>query len=44
MRFLTTAPAQQPHVADAALRLQDRTDFDRWNRPDRGPDLSRRRS
>ena len=36
--------AQQPHVADAAVRPQDRADFEGENQPDGFPDLSVQRS
>jgi hypothetical protein len=39
-----TAPAQQARVADAALRPQDRGDFEGQKQPECIPDLSVRRS
>ena len=39
-----TEPAQQPHVADAAARRQDRADFESQKQSEAHLDLSRRRS
>jgi hypothetical protein len=39
----TPAAAEHGFAPDAALRSQDRSFFESWNRPERFPDLLRRR-